>query len=311
MKTLLRTLLAAVVPALLALAPAHAQTTAFPNSTFETWAARSGVEAPTNWLTTDDIVQYLFGQRVPTGTVTKSTTAHGGSFAAQLQTQLFLGQAQAPGELILGNSFHGGSSELPGGLPFTARPASLQFYYQLSGSNVANDSAGAFVQLLRRVNGRSVVVAQGEQYYTVAKSAYTLATIPLQYFSPLAPDSVAMAFVSGTASTITVGTSLLVDDISFVGTATAARDASNALALSVAPNPSPDGRYRLSSTEPALLAAPLVVLDAAGREVRREAALRPGQALADRPLDLSDLPVGVYSVQLRAPGGTVTRKLVR
>ena len=310
MKTLLRTLLAAAAAALMTQAPAQAQTAVFPNSNFENWATRNGTEAPTNWQTTDDIVELVLGLRIPTGTVTKSTTAHGGAFAVQLQTQLFLGQSEVPGEIILGTSFHGGSEDLPGGQPFTARPASLQFYYQLSGGNPAKDSAGAFVQLIRRVNGQSVVVAQGERYYTTPTAGYTLATIPLDYLSTLAPDTVVMAFTSGTAA-LTVGTTLLVDDISFVGTATGTRDAANALALQVAPNPSPDGRYRLSSTEPGLLAAPLVVLDAAGRQVRREAALRPGQALAERPLDLSELPVGVYSVQLLAPTGTVTRKLIR
>jgi hypothetical protein len=308
MKTFFRSLLAA---ALLTQAPAHAQTAVFPNSTLENWATRGGIEAPNNWQTTDDIAERVLGLRIPTGTVTKSTTAHGGSFAVQLQTQLFLGQSEVPGEIILGTSFHGGSHELPGGQPFTARPASLQFYYQLSGGNPARDSAGAFVQLIRRVNGQSVVVAQGEQYYTTPTTGgYTLATIPLDYQSTLAPDTVVMAFASST-SFLTAGTTLLVDDISFVGTATGTRDAANALALQVAPNPSPDGRYRLSSTEPGLLAAPLVVLDAAGRQVRREAALRPGQALAERPLDLSELPVGMYSVQLLAPTGTVTRKLIR
>lgn len=311
MKTFLRTLLAGAA-VLLAQAPAHAQTTAFANSNLESWSPRKGVDAPTNWQTTDDIVEYILGFRVPTGTVTKSTTAHSGSFAVQLQTQLFLGQSQAPGEIILGTSFHGGAEQIPGGQPFTARPANMQFYYQLSGNNLASDSAGVVVQLVRRVNGASVVVAQGEEYFTTPTAgSYALGTVPLQYLSTLAPDTVVMAFSSTTVDNALGGTTMLVDDISFVGTATATRDAQNALLLSAAPNPSPDGRYRLSSSEPALLAAPLVVLDAAGRQVRREAALRPGPALAERPLDLSDLPAGLYTVQLLAPTGVVTRKLVR
>lgn len=240
---------------------------------------------------------------MPTGTVTKSTTKHGGAFAAQLQTQSFLGQGQVPGEIILSTSLHGGS---------LARPASLQFYYQLSGSNVTLDSTGAFAQLIRRVNGSSVVVAEGEQYYPVPKPAHTLATIPLRYLSTLTPDSVVMAFASGTVRKPAAGTTLLVDNISFGGsTATATREAGAAPALSVAPNPSPNGRYRLSSPEPALLAAPLVVFDATSREVRREAALRPGAAATDRLFDLHDLPVGVYTVQVRAPDGVLTRQRIR
>ncbi|WP_375417697.1 T9SS type A sorting domain-containing protein, partial [uncultured Hymenobacter sp.] len=80
--------------------------------------------------------------------------------------------------------------------------------------------------------------------------------------------------------------------------------------ISVWPNPSPDGRYVLGATEPALLAAPLTVLDATGRVVRREDA--PGRsAVATRALDLSGLPTGIYTMQLATPRGLVTRKLVR
>ena len=42
-----------------ALVPARAQAVA--NGTFETWATRSGVEAPTGWLTTDDVLTATLG----------------------------------------------------------------------------------------------------------------------------------------------------------------------------------------------------------------------------------------------------------
>ncbi|WP_460504114.1 hypothetical protein, partial [Hymenobacter agri] len=233
MKALLRSILAAAAVALLTQDPAQAQTASFANSNFESWAQRSGVEAPTNWQTTDDIVELVLGLRIPTGTVVKSTSAHGGAFAAQLQTQLLGGQSQIPGEIILGTSFHGGSDDLPGGQPYAARPASLQFYYQLSGNNLANDSAAAIVQLVRRVNGTSVVIAQSEQYFTTATTgSYALATMPLQYLSTLTPDTVVMAITSAASGTILGGTTMLVDDMAFVGTATAARDAQAPLAFS-------------------------------------------------------------------------------
>jgi hypothetical protein len=67
--------------------------------------------------------------------------------------------------------------------------------------------------------------------------------VPLQYASALAPDSVSMVFFPGNTQQVTVGSVLRVDEIAFTGTAT--RDA----ALTVAPNPSPDGRYQLSSPQ--------------------------------------------------------------
>ncbi|WP_201983224.1 T9SS type A sorting domain-containing protein [Hymenobacter rubidus] len=291
-------------------APARAQT--FTNSNLDTWAVRNGVDAPANWQTTDDVAAYFIGARFPTNAVVKTTVVHGGTYAAQLQTQLLLGLGQIPGAITLGTSLQGialplGSS-LPSGIPFTTRPANLQFYYQLSGPQAVADSAAMAVKLMRRVNGVATVVAQARYYVRALASTYTLASVPLQYSSALTPDSVSLVFLSGTARAITVGTVFRVDDVSFTGTATATRDAAQNAALSVAPNPSADGRYLLSSTEPALLAAPLTVLDATGRTVRRE--LAPAPALS-RTLDLNDLPAGLYTLLLTTPNGTVSRRLVR
>ena len=298
-------LAAAVAAASLLVAPARAQTTVFPNSNLETWVMRAGHEVPANWLTTED----LTGGGLGTNTVVKTTVAHDGSFAAQLQTQTIAGVTQFPGILILGNILNRSSTGL-GGLPFTARPRNLQFYYQLTGPRAVADSATMLVLLTRRVSGTSapVLIAGGSYDFSTPASNYTLVTVPLQYVSALAPDSVAMFFVSGTSTTVTVGTVLRIDDITFTGTATATRDAALSAALAITPNPSPDGRYQLSSTEPALLAAPLSVLDATGRVVRHEEV--PPLA-TPRLLDLHDQPPGIYTVQLFTPQGVVVRRLLR
>ena len=310
MNTIIRSFSAvAVGTCLLATGPARAQT--FPNSNLDTWATRTtsvstGVDAPTNWVTLDDLAAAELKQRLPfsTGTVTKAPTARTGPFAAQLQTQTFFGDP-IPGIILVGSSVNGGM----GGIPFTGRPAALQFYYQLSGPRAVADSAGVIVQLTRRVNRTQVIIARTFYFLPALAATYTLATVPLTYTSGMAPDSLFLGFSSGFAENITVGTVLRVDDITFTGTATATRDAALAASIGLAPNPSPDGRYTFSAAEPALLAAPLVVLDATGRVVRRETApLRP---VATRALDLSDLPAGVYTVQLFTPRGLVTRKLIR
>lgn len=254
----------------------------------------------------------------PTGTFTKVTDVHGGAFALRLETKTVatpLGPAIVSGAVSLGNKVNS-NSDLGGGLPFTGRPATLQFYYKLSGPQapVASDGALAEVELTRTVNGRAEIVATARLQLSTVSATYVLAQVPLKYTLAAVPDSVHVVF--GTAdqnsdNDATVGTVLQVDDVSFTGTATATRDAALAANLSVWPNPSPDGRYVLGGAEPALLAAPLTVLDATGRIVRREAAPGRSAAAATRTLDLSGLPAGVYTVQLFTPRGLVTRKLVR
>ena len=305
MKKLLRFLLTALAGTALLAPAAQAQT--FPNSTLDSWVTRNNIESPVNWQTIDTEIATQVPIPLPP-TVTKTTVARTGPFAAQLATRNLLGQLELPGIILLGNSFNSGGGDIPGGLPFTGRPAALQFYYQLSGPQAIADSAYMAVELTRLVNGNVQIVAEGEHFFRTLASTYTLVTVPLRYRSSLAPDSVSMGFTSGAAEDITAGTTLRIDDILFTGTASATRNPALNAALSAAPNPSPDGRYLLQGLTPAQLAAPLTVLDATGRVVRREPALT---ARAARTLDLSTLPVGIYTVQLLTADGLVTRKLAR
>jgi hypothetical protein len=184
----------------------------------------------------------------------------------------------------------------------------MQFGYKLTGPSALADSAAMGVQLTRTVGGNTTVIAEAYIDRLTPATAYTLQTLPLDYFSSAQPDTVRIIFVSGSVEGVTPGTVLQVDDISFTGTVTTTRDAALAATLSVYPNPSADGRYVLSATEPALLAAPLTVFDATGRVVRSEVA--PKATTAPRSLDLSGLPGGVYTLQVLTSKGIITKKLI-
>lgn len=309
MKTFFRTICAA---GLLCASLATAQGQAISNGGFETWAARNGVDSPTGWLTTDDVLMALSGVALPTGTYTKVTDAHGGTYAARLESKTTL-LGVLPGAVAVGTKV-GPNVTLPGGIPFTGRPTMLQFYYKLSGPQPTTASDGAFAQvaLTRYVNGATQTLATAKQVFSTVTSTYVLAQVPLTYTSSATPDSVHLVLSSGAIITATggpvAGTVFQVDDVSFTGTATATRDAALSATLTAAPNPSADGRYVLSGATPTLLASPLAVVDAMGRVVRREAA-RAGSA-ATRPLDLSGLAAGLYTLQLFADQGLLTKKLV-
>lgn len=308
MKALLRTGLAS---SLLVATLASAQAQTIPNGGFETWASRNSVEAPTGWVTTDDVAAALVGTAF-TGTYTKITDAHGGTYAARLESKNTLLGIVVPGAVGIGSKV-GSDVTLPGGIPFTGRPTMLQFYYKLSGPQPVAASDGAFAQvaLTRYVNGATQTLATARQVFTTVTSTYVLAQVPLTYTSSATPDSVHLVLSSGAIITATagpvVGTVFQVDDVSFTGTATATRDAALSAALTVAPNPSPDGHYLLHAP-PTLLAGALAVTNATGRVVRREAALTT--SAPTRALDLSGLAAGFYTLQLVADQGLVTKKLV-
>jgi len=295
---------------------ATAQT--IPNGDFEAWASTGGApEAPTGWLTTDFILGYYAnvpaGSYLNTGTVAKGTQAHGGRFAAQISTLRLAtnngGTVLHPGWLVLGaRPGPYDYAELPNaGAPCATRPTQLQFYYQLTGP--AADSASALVYVTRTVGGVPTVLG-GAFQYLAPTTGYSLLTMPLQYSSADVPDSVHIQLSSGDARVITAGTTLLVDDMALVNpTLTTRASAATQDLVAVTPNPSPAGHFVLSSpAQPDLAAAPLAVFDVTGRLVQRQ----PAQAVpsAGRALDLSGLPLGIYTLRLDTRQGSIVRQLV-
>jgi hypothetical protein len=295
---------------------ATAQT--IPNGDFEQWASTGGApEAPTGWLTTDFILGYYnnvpAGSYFNTGTVAKGTEAHGGSFAAKISTLSLPTTTGStvlhPGWLVLGaRPGLYDYAELPNaGAPCATRPTQLQFYYKLSGP--AADSASALVYVTRTVAGVPTVLGGAFQYLKPT-TGYTLLSLPLDYSSADVPDSVHIQLSSGDARVITAGTTLLVDDMALANPTLATRAGAATQALvQVVPNPSPAGRFVLSSpAQPDLAAAPLAVFDVTGRLVQQQ----PAQAVpgASRTLDLSGLPLGIYTLRLDTKQGSLVRQLV-
>jgi hypothetical protein len=283
------------------------------NANLETWAVRNTIEAPTGWQTTDDVLHALLVQLYGvqtyfnTGTVTKSTDVHSGTYAASLKTLVVTGVSTVPvpGILVLGTKL--GVNSL-GGSPYTSRPAQFQFYYKLTGP--VADSAGAVVYLTGTNAGQPTLIGTAQQYLKPTTGGYVGISLPIQYTSSATPDSVRIQFSSGGADALTANTTLLVDDVALSNTALAVRaDASIQARLSVAPNPSPAGRFQLSAPdEPALASAPYTVLDALGRQVAHQPALAVPSAT--RELDFSSFSTGIYLLRLDTKQGTIMRQLV-
>jgi hypothetical protein len=322
MKTTLLTLVAAAM-SLLTTTTASAQVATVPNGSFDTWVTRTGLEVPQNWTTIDEAIKSnpLFGALYSTLTTSKDAASRTGAFAAKMETKTDLLLSgllgPIPGGVVLGTVSANEAVDVledraistVGGLPFTTRAASMQFYYKLTGTNALADSAYALVSLTRTIGGVLQTVAIGELRLQPA-ATYTLATIPLTYRSSIAPDSVHIGFVSGLGEVRTAGTILTVDDVTMNGVVASNQNPALAAALTVYPNPSASGEFRLASlSNPAVATAPYSITDATGRVVR-SAVAAPTSSAAGRPLELKGLPAGVYLLNLSTPEGPVTRKLL-
>ncbi|WP_210517067.1 T9SS type A sorting domain-containing protein [Hymenobacter terricola] len=298
-----------------ALAATNAQAQqAVSNGAMETWTTRNGGDAPDLWRTTDDVLQTQLPGFPPTISVIKSTTPHAGSFAAQLTSQNTFAGA-VPGFMVLGaglgNVSNVDSLVQLGGLPYTSRPARMQFYYRFAGTIATPDDRPlARVMLTKTTGGVRQVVATGRLYLTAA-AAYTLADLPLRYRLGVAPDSIHIAFGSGDfdGGSFSVGNTLLVDDIAMTGTAAATRDAQLQAAVSAYPNPSASGLFTLAGPQdPTLPAAPFTVTDALGRVVLQQAA-QPASGPAGRIIDLRPQPAGLYVLRLDTSRGQIIKQL--
>jgi hypothetical protein len=280
------------------------------NGGFENWRVGSmGTDIPQDWLNTEEFIAGISGVTLPaTNTISKTTDSHSGAFAAKLQTGS-LGTTVLAGMLVLGTRVVPGPTL--GGKPFSGRPTSMDFYYKMTGTApTADDSASITVILTRWNNGANETVAGGNIYLTQPGTTYNLASVPLNYQSASVPDSVHIMILSGSGRTITVGTSLFLDDVTMVTSVTATQTARKLDALTAYPNPSTTGLFALQAgQEPLLFSSALTVTDMAGRVVLRQPATK-ATGEEKRVVDLRGQPAGVYTLRLISAEGTAVRPLV-
>lgn len=298
-------LLCALLALAATLATAQVQP-AVPNAGFENWSI-TAAQVPTGWSTSDQLYASS-GIPFPTNTVSRSSDSRSGTYAARLQTGNLLGNL-LPSFVVLGTvrNFNNTNQMYPGGVPYTARPAALQFWYKYTGTVADTAEAGV---LLTRGTGTSKqeLGAGGTELYAATAPAYRLGQATIGYGpNGLAPDSLYMYFATNGGS---AGGALVIDDVVLTNTVTAAAEPQLKGALVAYPNPSTDGQFKVrAELDFDIVAAPGTVTDATGRTVLRLPAV-PAQDVANgRLVDLRGQRPGIYLLRLQAARGTVVRRL--
>ncbi len=195
--------------AVLASVTISANSQTIPNNGFETWAITppAPFETAEGWAGGPSII--------------KSTNAHSGSFAIQLQTAVLTNPNTGGTDTIPGNAFTGTPGMGPGtpGLPgfaFTNRPDSLTGWYTFS--PVGNDVNEIRVTLSRW----DATTLQREEIANTVFSCnpndiYTRFSFPIQYNSINTPDTAAIEIRSSNSpmEAVIIGSILVVDDLEF------------------------------------------------------------------------------------------------
>ncbi len=184
-----------VVPLLLLLLLPAGSQAQIPNASFENWTQTTALN-PDGWITFN-----LTGFAVP---ITRSTTPHSGQYAVQgsVVNVAYVNELM-PAYLYSYFGYHG-------------RPASLNGWYQFT--SAGHDSLEITVALYR--NGLSEFVSSGSWSARTSTTGYTQFSIPLEYFSGLAADTAVVWVITanGDNDTVHLGTTFILDDLSFEGT---------------------------------------------------------------------------------------------
>jgi hypothetical protein len=179
-------------------APAYGQ---IPNPGFETWSGVVGYDTPTGWFTS-----FIPGYAIP---ITESADAHSGALAVK-------------GEVVNAVGFGLVPPALWAYFPYAQRPGALTGYYKFT--SVSKDTLIMFVVLYK--GSLFIPVASGEFGTATTVTAYTKFSLPLDYYDAATPDSAWFETVVdyGLDDTLHLGTTFLIDDLAFEGTATGVDD---------------------------------------------------------------------------------------
>ena len=188
--------------------------TEIPEGGFNNWTPSSAgnfSEPSGGWWTSLNSLQSLGGPV----TLSASTDAHSGEYAAQMETKLW-GTLLISGLLVAGD-FITSDPFIKQGKPFTDKPAKFKGWYKYL--SVEGDSAG-IVAMLTKYNagtGQKDTIAEAIGVVLNTVSTYTMFDIDFVYNNnDIDPDSIIIVFTSsgdGGNFLGQAGSTLLVDDI--------------------------------------------------------------------------------------------------
>lgn len=264
-----------------------------PNLDLEQWTDFGQYMEPSGEWTTANKIVLLSGFNPVT--TTRVTDAHGGTYAAKIETDeiQFLGTLVS-GTLALGEFDQGAlpPNNLKQGIPYPYSTTLANFTGWYKFTSVNSDSCTIYCWLFKynTTTGDRDTVAFAGFTQSTSVSSYTMWDEPFNYFSTDTPDSMSIVIASSKEGDIfqgQVGNAVWVDDIQ-LGLSTGLVDVlTPEVKVTAFPNPSSDVvRF---SWERNLLEGSIQIYSLDGKLVMEKSVV--GQ---DAEADISDLPRGSY-----------------
>ncbi len=279
-----------------------------PNGDLESWTTISGGDEPTGGYL-KSLNQILAFPGGPPATCFKETAnPHGGTAAAKIVSASFatLG-IFIPGALgtitPIANPVSAQLAE-----PFTGKPESIRAW--LKYTPVTGDSAEVFGYLFKTTGGVRETLAVASQIFLQAVPNWTEITVPFTYLNANAtPDSASLLFVSSAGYNFSnlflcqgsAGSTLWIDDVSYVYPSSITESGKESDKLTVFPNPAEDFLTLTFAYE--VPSGTVSVADMKGREV-----LKTSFTGTQQNIDVSALQSGSYVISLGNEKGLLARK---
>jgi len=206
------------------------------NGDLENWQSAGNYETPlpANWWTSLNALSQFSASAV---TLTKTTDAFSGTYAARLETKK-LGTLLLSGLLTTG-SFNLATTSLKNGQPFTDKPTHLKGYYKYTPVN--GDSCALAIELSKWKNNSHYIIADASLVTSVPSTQYQAFDLVLNYYDLLEiPDSINIVFSSsaeGDNFQGQVGSTLFIDNISLDYTPTQIQSSVKSSFSIIYPNP--------------------------------------------------------------------------
>jgi hypothetical protein len=264
--------------------------TPVPNGTFENWTdTTTAASWNSNNYSVGGFLNYYF--------VHRSSSAHGGSFAAKIETLSIPVVGGMGGILTLGS--YGLLTGITGGLPITGKPIKLSGYFKYA--PVSGDTM-AIIVVMTKWNGSSRdTLFYGGTMSNTAVSSYTAFQIPITYTPPTAtPDSVNIIAISSASNVPQVGSALYIDDLVFEYASGVEENEADPI-LSVFPNPTTGMVSVLLNGE----SNTITVYNILGETIYSQ-----NTSSRNLNIDLSSFENGVYMLEVSKGNSRYMRKLV-
>jgi Secretion system C-terminal sorting domain len=265
-----------------------------PNPGFETWAGGD----PTGWNTLNPLTGILSVYTATQDTV--GAQVHSGTSSIKLVTTRIVAVNRTAPALVTTGVINSNNNTINGGIPINARVISVNGWYLYTPAGVDSASFQILLTKWNAAGDSTEIVGRGISYATDTTTTWAQFSTTVNYLTSDVPDTVQLLFLSSQNITPQIGSTLILDDISYTLPSGINEVAQNT--FSVYPNPAGQSFYFNNET---IKARSIRVLSADGR-----LAAAYNLEAGINSLNTSGLSSGLYLISAMGADGSLHHSTV-